>query len=160
MSDWTVIPDTDTDADSPLTESLLTDMKENSEYLFETMTRSGTHGAPHTRTAMARGVVTDSASTNGSGDTAWQEAAVSYATDSLDGDPDFSVAPVITYGFYESTASATAWGSTAIPLVYIKDGSQSVSGFTFKWRIASGPTSSTVKIGIYFDAIGQPQSGE
>lgn len=157
MSNWTTIPDTDTDADSPLTESLLTDMKENCEYLFETAVRSGMHGAPHVRTALARGFVEASYS-GGASDTGWQEVTITYATDSLDGDPNFSGAPALAFGM--TRYGGTAWGATVFPLCYVKDGTQTASGCTLMWRLASIPTSGTFTVRIYYLAQGQPSSGE
>lgn len=158
MSNWTVIPDTDTDADSPLTEDLVTDIKENAEYLHERAVRAGTHTVP-VRLAFARGVYIDTASTDGGGDTGIVTQAITFAAEAIDGDPNFSVAPTVVVSIQESTAHDD-WGSPSVVSVWLDETAVSTTGFTVSWQLVGGAASAAIGARISFFAAGLVTSGE
>jgi len=157
MSDWTTIPDSDCDADSPVDEDLMGDLKENVEYLYERAVRGGTH-ATGVRVVLARGTITDTSLTDGAGDIWNQTVALSFST-AIDGDPNFDSAPVVVVTPEESSAS-TDWGTTWQVSASIVEGTRTASGCTIEWTIRSGPASSTIGVVLNWIAVGLPTAGE
>jgi hypothetical protein len=91
MSSWTTITDARIDADSPIDEDLMTDIRENAEYLYERHVRSGT-ATTGVRTIMARGKSSaQSLSLDGTGNGS-DTVAITFSTDATDGAPAFSCA--------------------------------------------------------------------
>ncbi len=110
MSSWTTILDAWIDRDSPWHAGLVTDFRDNIAYNSEHATRTGTNAAG-VRLAYARGRTAFTVTIDGSGDGA-STVTITYATDALDGDPNFlsSETPVFTYNL-EQDGTGSAWSS-------------------------------------------------
>jgi hypothetical protein len=151
MSDYTVISDGDVDADSPVDEDLMTDLKENVEHVYERAPLT----TDESNIALAHGTVTATGAIDGGGDADFTKAIV-FSTDSDGGDPGFSSTPRIAIGWGEDTANAE-WGTNAglMVSVWIEEATKSATGFTVRCKFHDSPsTSQTVGVLIDFIAIG------
>lgn len=158
---WTDIADSAFDADSPITEDLLEDVVENAEYNHERALRCGTH-AVGVRLVMARGKEAFEFTADGSGYGSSTQNVV-FENDALDGDPNFTSAPVVYICLEEDDAN-TAWiASTGINadewIAHISD-TPTADGFTAKVG-GKSLTASQVYNGFFnWIAIGAVTSGE
>jgi hypothetical protein len=158
MSDFTVISDGRVDADSPIDEDLITDLRENDEYLFERAVRAGTH-ATGVRLAIARGA-DDFSDATADGTVSFSGTITFSTADSDDGDPNFDVAPRVILTIERNGGDAWTANITAmrIPL-HITDGSLSTTGFTWGFECTvAGPNNIVGK--VHWIAIGTVTTGE
>ena len=166
MSTWTTISDSRVDADSPVTESLVTDLRENTEYNHERAVRSGTHGAG-VRVATAKGRTAFSDTTDGSGDVT-TTASITYSTDADDSvDPNFSanVRPVWSLE-EDSSGGNQAWvnftsSGTDTLTAYVLDGTAD-DGLGFNVSVVFGGGAATTAVAgfINWKVEGTVASGE
>jgi len=158
MSDYTIIANTSVDADSPIDEDLMLDLKENVEHNFEHAVRGGTFAAG-VRLAIARGIISDNATTDGSGHCAPQPTTVTFSSDSVDGNPNFLTAPVVVAVLVEDT-SGTAWPST-VSMIYMHNLTNiSATGFTGEWKVMNFTATTNYKVFIHWIAVGFVNTGE
>jgi hypothetical protein len=158
---WTDIADSAFDADSPITEDLLEDIVENVEYEHERALRCGIH-ATGVRLAMARGKKAFSFSADGSGYGS-ATATVTFSSDALDGDPNFTSAPVV-YMCLEEDDADTAWlvtgGINADEWIAHISDTPSTTGFTAKVAAKSLTASQDYDGFFNWIAIGAVTAGE
>lgn len=159
MSTWTAISDARIDAESPIDEDLVTDIRENAEYLHERAVRAGTHGTG-VRLAIARGKVYDTAATDGSGNmSSIALAPVTFSTDALDGNPNFSSAPVVVISIEESSTD-DEWTTSYSVQCNIREASVATTGFTAEWFVTGATATATIGAYIHWIAIGPVTAGE
>ena len=140
---WTDIANSEFDVDSPITETLMTEIVENGEYNHDHALRTGTH-ATGVRMAFARGVNSTefSIGTNASGE--GNDNVTITFSDATDGDPKFDSAPNMWFSFTEGT-TAPAWASTAVFSAYILQGTLSATQATVRMAVIDGNASATLR---------------
>lgn len=85
---WTVISTTSIDADSFITETLMIELRDNLEYLFDSAPRCGEFLTP-VRLVVARGNESFLATFDSGSVARMTEATIEFDVDSTDGDPNF-----------------------------------------------------------------------
>jgi len=155
---WTAIADTAIDADSPVTETLMTQIVENTEYNQERALRCGNH-ATGVRLALARGRNTTefSISTSATGEGS-ASVAITFA-DAVDGDPNFTSAPYVWVSFDEG-GTLPAWDAVAVFGGYVEKTTLSATGATVRMAVQGGNNSATLRGYMNWFAIGPVTSGE
>lgn len=153
---WTALTQASVETLDNLNVDLMTDIVDNKSFLFDSACRAGTFAIP-VRLAMARGAVD-----LGAADNATDTAAVVFADDADDGDPNFSAAPVVLLGLEEDSSGGLAdWESddTVVERVFINDSSLSATGFTIEAELNTGAASNW-GITVNWIALGAVTSGE
>ncbi len=156
MSNWTNIAAGSVDVDSPITTTLLTNLRDNGAYNNERALRSGTH-ATGVRLAFARGKEAISDTTDGGG-LAKIVATITFSSGSTDGNPNFTSVPTVYVCLEEDTIGA-AWTDVHLWHVFVDD-IPTTSGFTAT-VFGSGLANTTVYNGfVNWIAVGPVTSGE
>ncbi len=157
MSSWVNIASAAIDVDSPITTTLLTNLRDNGAYNNERALRAGTH-ATGVRLAFARGKEAISDTSDGGG-LANMTATVTFSSGSTDGNPNFTSAPTVYVILEEDTAGAS-WLMASQTWTVFLDDIPTTSGFTAQVR-GSGVTNTTVYNGfVNWIAVGPVTSGE
>lgn len=157
---WNTIADGSVDADSPVNETLMTNMRDNMVYNHDRAVRSGTH-ATGVRLAIARGtydfnitIVTGTVS-----------HAFTFATDATDGDPNFSAAPLVVFGMEERIVTGGGtdcdWATDdTVVTANIQDGTLSSTGMTVDITCRTDSSDTYCKGTLHWVAFGAVTSGE
>lgn len=158
---YTDIPDTDIDADSDIDDAILEDLVENAEYNHDHAMRGGTH-LVGVRLAVARGVTAFSDSISSGSQDGTQ--AIVFATDAIDGDPNFSEVPVFKYSM-EEDGTGVAWSAFTQATSdswehFVESGSQTSAGVTIRNTITGSSSDGTFKANINWIAFGLVTAGE
>jgi len=158
---WVTLTSGQTDAESSINDTLMDQIRDNEDYLFDSAVRGGALTSP-VRLALARGEKTglSIAATNQIGATGiyrgGTSVTITFATDADDGDPDFSVQPRVYVQFYSQDADMTSTNYCLVtPFVY-SDSTTTAVVYLNGWA----PASTTISGNLYWTAIGIPQSGE
>jgi len=154
---WTAITDGTFDEDSPVTDALLEDIVENTEYNNEHAVRAGTHAAG-VRLALARATATSeftiSTDANGDGSVSW-DITIANATD---GAPNYSAAPTVVGYSCEDSGGGTAWGNGCI--YSVRTTGTSTSTINTRIAVTNGPASTSIKGYLTYALVGPVTSGE
>ncbi len=160
---WTVIPDGDVDADSPVDEDLMGDLKDNVTYNFESGMRGGTFAVPN-RLAYARGAALFSGATDGNGDAIITLSGIVFSSAASDGNPNFIPGvPLITGSLIEdsTTGSNQTWTKKGMIVSwFIEDGSLDETGFTVSVSVWNGANSTNIGGTFYWQAVAAASAGE
>jgi hypothetical protein len=156
---WVTLTSGQTDAESPVNDTIMDQIRDNEDYLFDSAVRGGTLTSP-VRLAVARGEKTSlsiAATTQTAGIyRGGTSVTITFATDADDGDPDFSVQPRVYVQFKSQDADMTSTNYCLVtPFVY-SDSPTTAVVYLNGWA----PASTTITGNLYWTAIGIPQSGE
>lgn len=169
MASWTSIPNSALDEGSALDAALFTNIRDDLEYLFERIARTGTH-TTGVRLALARGVETISqltssgvaGTTNLIKYTVSPEIQVDFSG-ALDGNPNFDSAPTVLLSAEEFTDGNfddyLAHDFVVSP--YVQDGSITALKFDLGCvAYADDVSSEGFKVDVHWVAVGPVTSGE
>jgi hypothetical protein len=157
---WVDLTTGQTDAESPVNDTLMDQIRSNEDYLFDSALRGGTFGTP-VRLVVARGVKAVSITVNTQiGATGIYRGAntytVTFSTDSDDGDPGFSANPRVYATFYSQDTDLTGTNAAVVtPYVNSDSNTQTIINVN-----AWCPASATIAGNLYWMAIGPPTAGE
>ena len=160
MSDYTTIAGIRVDADSPVDEDLISDLRDNAASIRERQLRTGTH-VTGVRLTLARGIsASTTITTDGSGN-GLDTIGVGFAGDSSDGDPNFSAAPSCLGLTFEELSTGDDLGGTA-PSVscWINEATLDASGFTAVISVRGGAVTANIDYKLHWAFVGPVTSGE
>lgn len=155
---WTNINPNRLDADSPVDEDLTGDVADNELHNFEHALRVGTF-ATGVRLALARGATAFDVNLDGSGNGESVDAVV-FATDALDGDPNFDSAPTCLGIAFEELSTGSDINNPTSVTCRIQEGSLTASGFTVVTTVRGGNTTVLVDFNIHWAFVGPVTAGE
>lgn len=166
---WTVLQATSTDVESPLSETLFTEIRGNLDYLFDSGVRGGTFATP-VRLTLARGqqLFTVSFASGGPGGAtaAATEVLKTFSSDSDDGDPKFDAKPRVFFSVEEdSPGTGLDWFTDKVMASpYVVDGTLTASVFNMGcigYRSVSGAAATNgFEVIVNWMALGPVTSGE
>lgn len=163
MSSYTTITDGQVDAESPLDEDLMSELRDNTAYNYERALRVGTN-TTGVRRAMACGRKAWSITCSGSNGST--TVAITFSSDAEDGNPNFDsgATPVVLFSLEEDdTGAEVDWGTNPADHVqaWIETGTLAYTGCTITIDVKNAAGATDVYNGfLHWMATAAVTSGE